>query len=243
MAPGVGGFGCAGCGVRGLGGGFGGVAGGSGATYPPFALLLMRPMGLIGEGAVQVVGGAYSPRRSGAGVGVGSPVAGPSDASLRVVLAGGLRVDGERPGAERSPLRAGQPLRRVAVLSRRRGRRPDPVPRVLIGVAAAIKLTPLLFIAWLAMIGRRRDAARAGCSFAACTEAVRYADHPAAVEVEGHPDRGGRGEDSPRRPAALLEPADEEIPGPPPLRPRRRRVTRSAPTRSGPTARRVRLGR
>ncbi|WP_020552404.1 glycosyltransferase 87 family protein [Embleya scabrispora] len=40
---------------------------------------------------------------------------------------------------------------------------------MLIGVASAIKLTPLLFVPYLWVTGRRRDAVRAGVSFAACT--------------------------------------------------------------------------
>ncbi|WP_406291565.1 glycosyltransferase 87 family protein [Embleya sp. NBC_00896] len=46
---------------------------------------------------------------------------------------------------------------------------PRPVRGVLIGVAAAIKLTPLLFVPYLWITGRRRDAVRAAASFAACT--------------------------------------------------------------------------
>ncbi|MGC0420725.1 glycosyltransferase 87 family protein [Embleya sp. AB8] len=46
---------------------------------------------------------------------------------------------------------------------------PRPVRGVLIGVAAAIKLTPLLFLLYLWITGRRRDAVRGGVSFVACT--------------------------------------------------------------------------
>ncbi|MBV9098636.1 MAG: DUF2029 domain-containing protein, partial [Frankiaceae bacterium] len=40
---------------------------------------------------------------------------------------------------------------------------------VLIGVAAAIKLTPAVFIVYLLVVGRRRAAATAAATFAACT--------------------------------------------------------------------------
>jgi len=45
---------------------------------------------------------------------------------------------------------------------------PRRVGGVLIGVAAAIKLTPLLFVPYLWVVGRRRDAVRAAAAFAAC---------------------------------------------------------------------------
>ncbi|HSA51133.1 MAG TPA: glycosyltransferase 87 family protein, partial [Yinghuangia sp.] len=56
---------------------------------------------------------------------------------------------------------------------------PRPVRGALVGVAAAIKLTPLLFLPYLWITGRRRDAVRAGAVFAACT-GLAHALWPAA---------------------------------------------------------------
>ena len=53
-------------------------------------------------------------------------------------------------------------------LRRRTGRIPGGV---LLGIAAAIKLTPLLFIPYLFLTGRRRDAITAAGTFLACTVA------------------------------------------------------------------------
>ncbi|MDG4798087.1 glycosyltransferase 87 family protein [Micromonospora sp. WMMD1082] len=45
---------------------------------------------------------------------------------------------------------------------------PSRVRGLLVGVAAAIKLTPLLFVAYFLVSGRYRDAARASAAFVAC---------------------------------------------------------------------------
>ena len=57
----------------------------------------------------------------------------------------------------------------VATFTDALGRRGRPWGGVAIGLCAAVKLTPLLFILWLLLVGRGRDAARALATFAACT--------------------------------------------------------------------------
>lgn len=46
---------------------------------------------------------------------------------------------------------------------------PERMRGVLVGAAAAVKLTPLLFLVFYVVTGRRREALRAGVSFAFCT--------------------------------------------------------------------------
>ena len=72
------------------------------------------------------------------------------------------------------PSELNEDRQREAVLARCR------LGGVLLGVAAAIKLTPLLFVPYLWFIGRRRDALRALATVAACT-AVGFVAFPAAA--------------------------------------------------------------
>ena len=66
----------------------------------------------------------------------------------------------------------------VATFADAVGRRDRRWGGVAIGLCAAVKLTPLLFILWLLLVGRGRDAARALATFVACT-ALAWVSLPA----------------------------------------------------------------
>ncbi|HEY2666581.1 MAG TPA: glycosyltransferase 87 family protein [Actinomycetota bacterium] len=144
----------------------------SGFTYPPFAGLVLLPLAAIPEAASRVAwtvltvlaGGGIAliaaralPRRLG-------PLAAVVPALTALVLA-------SKPF--QSNLRFGQVsvfltlavLADVIALDGHRGQ------GVLTGLAAAIKLTPLLFIPYLWLIGRRRAAAVAGGTVAVASAA------------------------------------------------------------------------
>ena len=146
------------------------AANGDPFNYPPFALLpflalvhlpllavrlLWQALCLAAVGLIAVVLVRRWPR----------PLAGPRRAGLLIAL--GLLVS----APVQSDLRFGQISVLIVALAfvdaaevtgpRWRG--------VLIGVAAAIKVTPLLFVLYLLLARRWRDAARAGAAFAVAT--------------------------------------------------------------------------
>lgn len=137
-------------------------------TYPPFALLALWPIGWVSEPTLRV---AWTLVTCAAVLTVA--------ACLKRTLPGGMRPAAVWCAAVvllvsaplQSNLRFGQVSIFVVLLafadaagvtSRRwRG--------VLVGIAAAIKLTPLLFIGYLLVTGQRRAAATAAATFAACS--------------------------------------------------------------------------
>jgi alpha-1,2-mannosyltransferase len=130
-------------------------------TYPPFAVLPLRPLTAFPEGVVQVAWLALTcaavaaialavtrQGRAVAGIACVLPLSAPAQSNLRfgqvsvfIVLLALVDAVGLTP-------------------ARWRG--------VLVGVAAAIKLTPLLFVVYFLLAGRYRDAGRAVAAFAGC---------------------------------------------------------------------------
>ncbi|WP_229716431.1 glycosyltransferase 87 family protein, partial [Mangrovihabitans endophyticus] len=138
-------------------------------TYPPFAALLLQPIALLPEAVVRVVWLVLT-------------VA--AVAAIAVVAGRGLTAaPGRRPllvaaiacallvsAPAQSNLRFGQVSVFIVVLALvdALGLTPGRYRGVLVGVAAAIKLTPLLFVVYFLVARRPRDAARAVGAFAAC---------------------------------------------------------------------------
>ena len=154
------------------------AANGDPFTYPPFALLTFYPLGWLPDG---VVGVAWTAATLLAMVVLARLVVShwPDGASLSVsaavtsrtalTWAGAVALLLSAPG--QSNVRFGQVsvFLVVAVLADALGVLPAPYRGVLIGLAAAIKLTPLLFVASHWMAGRRREAAVAAGTFTGAT--------------------------------------------------------------------------
>ncbi|MEH1100285.1 glycosyltransferase 87 family protein [Micromonospora sp. CPCC 205561] len=144
------------------------AANGGPFTYPPFAALVLWPVAAVAEGVVQ---GAWLVLTCLAVVAIAVPVG--------RVLAGGPRRHLVVPAVAcalmlsapvQSNLRFGQVSVFIVLLALLDGMGVPP-PRlrgVLVGVAAAIKLTPLLFVVYFLATGRYRDAGRAALTFLAC---------------------------------------------------------------------------
>ena len=139
-------------------------------TYPPFAALLFWPLGAVPEPLVQVawtlvtVGAVMT---LAAALTVRNGITG-RQRYLVVMLAAATMLLASAP--VQSNLRFGQVSIFVVLLALvdALGLLPRRAGGVLIGVAAAIKLTPLLFVPYLWVVGRRRDAVRAGAAFVVC---------------------------------------------------------------------------
>ncbi len=84
-------------------------------------------------------------------------------------MAGSARVARQRARAKRHPVRTDQPPAGPGLPGRRPRGLPERYRGILIGLAAAVKLTPLLFIVHLLIVGRRREALRAAAAFGAAT--------------------------------------------------------------------------
>jgi alpha-1,2-mannosyltransferase len=139
-------------------------------TYPPFALVIFLPLGLLPE---PVVGAVWT---------VGTLVALVLIARLVVTRWENVHADNQQalvwacaiglllsaPG--QSNVRFGQVSVFVvlAALADAVGAVPARWRGVLVGVAAAVKLTPLLFVVYYLLAGRRKDAARAAAAFVGC---------------------------------------------------------------------------
>jgi alpha-1,2-mannosyltransferase len=127
-------------------------------TYPPFALLVFWPMGWVGEDVVRVIwlgliclalaaiAAAVAPRRWVPLVACGLIISAPAQSNLRFGQVSVFIV--------------------LLALVDAMGLTPARYRGVLVGLAAAIKLTPLLFIVFFAVSGRWRDAGRAAAAFA-----------------------------------------------------------------------------
>jgi len=138
-------------------------------TYPPFAALVLWPTGFVPEAVLQIAWLALTCAAIAAlAVAVGRviPV---GDSTRRVVIAAvacGVLLS----APAQSNLRFGQVSVFIVLLALTdaMGLTPSRYRGVLIGLAAAIKLTPLLFVVFFLVSRRYRDAARAGAAFLAC---------------------------------------------------------------------------
>ncbi|GEM_PF-179836 len=140
-------------------------------TYPPFAAVIMAPVMWLPFVAVGVL---WTAGTLGALVGLGRVVASralasPPERRGSVGWLVSLGVLLSAPG--QSNLRFGQVSLALVVLCLLDvlGVLPRPVRGVLIGLAAAVKLTPLLFIVHLLVVGRRREAGTAALTFLGAT--------------------------------------------------------------------------
>src|SRR4051812_16270656 len=139
-------------------------------TYPPFAVLLFRPLALLPEAALQV---AWLALTCAAVVALAVAVGRGLSASRLAVaaIACGLLVS----APVQSNLRFGQVSIFIVLLALSdamgivaMGPKTQRYRGILVGLAAAIKLTPLLFVVYFVAAKRYKDAARALGAFAAC---------------------------------------------------------------------------
>lgn len=149
-------------------------------TYPPFAMVLFRPLSLLPETALgllwltmtcaAVIAIARTVTRGaspGTGGGPGARAQGQAQARLLVAgVATALLVS----APVQSNLRFGQVSIFIVLLALIDAGQVVPARYrgVLVGVAAAIKLTPLLFVVYFLVARRYKDAARAGAAFVGC---------------------------------------------------------------------------
>lgn len=147
------------------------AANGDPFTYPPFAALLMAPLGRL---PFVAVGAVWTAASLAAIVALGHVVArrgldlvASAGRTAGWVIAAAVLVSA--PG--QSDIHFGQVtlFLVLACLADGLGVTPARWRGVLIGLAAAVKLTPLLFIALLVVTGQRRTALRATAAFAAAT--------------------------------------------------------------------------
>ncbi|MBO4208205.1 glycosyltransferase 87 family protein [Micromonospora echinofusca] len=158
-------------------------------TYPPFAALVLWPIGLLPEVVVQAgwlvatcaavaaiavaTGRALAHRNPPTGRALASrnPLTGASTAEQRrqlLVPAAACVLMISAP--VQSNLRFGQVSIFIVLLALvdGMGLTPARCRGVLVGVAAAIKLTPLLFVVYFLAARRYRDAGRAAAAFVGC---------------------------------------------------------------------------
>jgi alpha-1,2-mannosyltransferase len=147
------------------------AANGGPFTYPPFAALLLRPVTLVPEWLLRL-GWLVATCAAVAAIGwaVGRALV-PRSEPARLGLVVALVACGVLLSAPaQSNLRFGQVSIFVVLLALvdGMGLTPARFRGVLVGVAAAVKLTPLLFVVYFLVARRYRDAARAAGAFAAC---------------------------------------------------------------------------
>lgn len=145
-------------------------------TYPPFAMVLLRPIAVVPEPVLQVAwlvltcaAVAVIAAAVGGALTAGAPTF-PKATRHRqpAVAAGACAVLLSAPA--QSNLRFGQVSVFIVLLALvdAVGLTPARYRGVLAGVAAAVKLTPLLFIGFFLVARRRADAGRAVAAFVAC---------------------------------------------------------------------------
>ncbi|MDI1465877.1 glycosyltransferase 87 family protein [Catellatospora sp. KI3] len=138
-------------------------------TYPPFAALVMWPMTGLSETALQLLWLASTCAAVAAlALSLGRALHVPAHRRALAVAAVACAVLLSAPA--QSNLRFGQVSVFIVLLALvdAAGLTPARWRGVLVGVAAAIKLTPLLFVLFFLLARRWRDAARAGAAFAGC---------------------------------------------------------------------------
>ncbi|GHJ47353.1 hypothetical protein Cs7R123_46950 [Catellatospora sp. TT07R-123] len=137
-------------------------------TYPPFAALVLWPVGWLSESVTRVL---WLVAVVVAVVVIAVALAARWDrADRRQLFAGVLACVLIVSAPVQSDLRFGQISIFVVVLTLLDALEITPARwrGVLVGLAAAIKLTPLLFVVFFLLAGRRRDALRAAAAFAGC---------------------------------------------------------------------------
>ncbi|MDO3702830.1 glycosyltransferase 87 family protein [Micromonospora sp. C28SCA-DRY-2] len=138
-------------------------------TYPPFAALVLWPVTAVPEGVAQVL---WLLATYAAVVAVAVPVGAAltTGRSRRAVVVAAVALGLLLSAPVQSNLRFGQVSIFIvlAALLDGMGVVPARLRGILVGVAAAIKLTPLLFVVYFLATGRWRDAARALAAFVAC---------------------------------------------------------------------------
>jgi alpha-1,2-mannosyltransferase len=141
------------------------AANGGPFTYPPFAMVLLRPLTALPEGALQVL---WLVLCCAAVAAIAASVKGAFGGRQVAVAAVACVVLVSAPA--QSNLRFGQMSFFVVLLALvdAVGLTPARYRGALVGLAAAIKLTPLLFVGYFLLAGRPKDAARAAAAFAAC---------------------------------------------------------------------------
>lgn len=137
-------------------------------TYPPFAILLLRPITTVPEPAVRVMWLAPCAAIAAIAAAVGGTVTTMPRNRQLMVAAVACAVLISAPA--QSNLRFGQVSIFIVLLALLDGvgLTPARYRGVLVGVAAATKLTPLLFVVFFLLARRRRDAGRALAAFAGC---------------------------------------------------------------------------
>ncbi|MCF2532222.1 glycosyltransferase 87 family protein [Yinghuangia soli] len=143
-------------------------------TYPPFALLVFWPLGWMSEAAARVVWTAATLAAVlvlAAALTARQGVAGRRRFAC-LTLAGAAVLVWSAP--LQSNIRLGQVSVFVALLAFMDALELTPkwARGALVGIAAAVKLTPLIFVPYLWVTGQRKAAVRAGAVFAACTGGV-----------------------------------------------------------------------
>ncbi|MFV2102929.1 glycosyltransferase 87 family protein [Micromonospora sp. LOL_024] len=153
-------------------------------TYPPFAALVLWPITALPLGVVEALWLAATCAAVvaiavpvGRVLATGHTVAHPRSldhdvARVRMstpVLVAAVATVLMLSAPVQSNLRFGQVSIFIVLMALLDGTAaPSRVRGVLVGVAAAIKLTPLLFVLYFLVCGRYRDAARASATFVAC---------------------------------------------------------------------------
>ncbi|MBB6033662.1 glycosyltransferase 87 family protein [Phytomonospora endophytica] len=145
------------------------AANGGPFTYPPFAALVMWPMTGLPEPVLRLLWLALTCAAvAGLALSVGRALHVPPHRRALAVAVVACAVLLSAPA--QSNMRFGQVSVFIVLLALvdAAGLTPARWRGVLVGVAAAIKLTPLLFVVFFLLSRRWRDAARAVIAFAAC---------------------------------------------------------------------------
>jgi alpha-1,2-mannosyltransferase len=156
-------------------------------TYPPFAMVLFRPLSLLPEATLGLLwlamtcAAVIAIARTVTSRPATEPAGGTARQSTAKPAGGGAGVRGRLLVAGvatallvsapvQSNLRFGQVSIFIVLLALIDAGQVVPARYrgVLVGVAAAIKLTPLLFVVYFLVARRYKDAARAGAAFVAC---------------------------------------------------------------------------
>ncbi|HEX2774611.1 MAG TPA: glycosyltransferase 87 family protein [Micromonosporaceae bacterium] len=138
-------------------------------TYPPFAALVLGPLTALPEPAVRVLWLALT-CAAVAAVAAATSGAIATPPHRRPLLVAALACGVLVSAPTQSNLRFGQVSMFIVLLALLdgAGRTPARYRGLLVGVAAAIKLTPLLFVGFFLLAGRYRDAGRAVAAFVGC---------------------------------------------------------------------------
>ena len=138
-------------------------------TYPPFAAVVLWPIGYLAEAPLRIAWLLVTCAAVAAiAVALGGVIRSVRRRQQVIVAAVACALLLSAP--VQSNLRFGQVSIFIVLLALvdGMGLTPARYRGILIGVAAAIKLTPLLFVLYFLVSGRWRDAARAGAAFVAC---------------------------------------------------------------------------